>query len=161
MVGLLFVLFVVVPLVELYVIVSVAQQIGAFPTLALLLTVSVFGAWLVKREGLGVMRRTQSMVQAGDLPAREMVDGALLLAAGTMLVVPGFVTDAFGLLLVVPPVRAFVRNRLIARWERRSGGLGPGGLGARGRIVDVEFIGDVTPQGPTPSPSRPELDGPR
>jgi UPF0716 protein FxsA len=160
MVGLLFVLFVVVPLVELYVIVTVAQQIGAFPTLALLLTVSVFGAWLVKREGLGVMRRTQAMVQAGDLPAREMVDGALLLAAGTMLVVPGFVTDALGLLLVVPPVRAFVRNRLIARWERGSGGLGPG-FGPRGRIVDVEFIGDVTPRGPTPSPTRPELDGPR
>ena len=151
-------LFVVVPLVELYVIVTVAQQIGAFPTLALLLTVSVFGAWLVKREGLGVMRRTQALVQAGELPAREMVDGALLLAAGSMLVVPGFVTDALGLLLVVPPVRALVRNRLIARWERRSGG--PAGFSARGRVVDVEFIGDVTPRGPSSGPTRPELDGP-
>ena len=144
MVGLLFVLFVVVPLVELYVIVAVASEIGALPTIALLLAVSFFGAWLVRREGVGVLRRTQSTLQAGDLPAREMVDGAVLLAAGAMLVVPGFVTDALGLLLVVPPVRSLLRNRLIRRWERRSG-LAPGGLRGRGRVVDVEFVGDVTP----------------
>ncbi|MCD9625392.1 FxsA family protein [Rhabdothermincola salaria] len=153
MVGLLFVLFVVVPLVELYVIVAVASEIGALPTIALLLVISFAGAWLVRREGIGVLRRTQATLQSGDLPAREMVDGALLLAAGSMLVVPGFVTDALGLLLVVPPVRALLRNRLIRRWERRSG-LAAGGLAGRGRIVDVEFVGDVTPT------DRPSDDGP-
>ena len=160
MVGLLFVLFVVVPLVELYVIVAVASQIGALPTIALLLVISFAGAWLVRREGVGVLRRTQSTLQAGGLPAREMVDGALLLAAGAMLVVPGFVTDAFGLVLVVPPVRSFVRDRLLRRWERRSG-LDAGGLSGRGRIVDVEFVGDVTPSRRPDESGPPELGGGR
>lgn len=160
MVGLLFLLFVVVPLVELYVIVAVASEIGALLTIALLLAISFFGAWLVRREGVGVLRRTQSTLDAGGLPAAEMVDGALLLAAGAMLVVPGFVTDVLGLALVVPPVRALLRNRLIRRWERRSG-VGPNGFARRGGFVDVEFIGDVTPRRPDPGSSPPELGGGR
>ena len=159
MVGLLFVLFVVVPLVELYVIVSVAHLIGLLPTLVALLAVSFLGAWLVKREGLGVYRRLRSSVNRGEVPATELVDGGLLVAAGAMCVVPGFVTDGLGLLLVVPPVRAFVRNRLIARWGRGRGFAGVGrpyGAGGGFGIVDVEHLGDVTPPRQRPSdPSAP------
>jgi UPF0716 family protein affecting phage T7 exclusion len=71
--------------------------------------------------------------------------------------VPGFVTDAFGLLLLVPPVRAFVRNRLIARWRKRA----LAGTGGRGVVVDVEYLGDVTPRPPRPSDQPPELGGGR
>lgn len=145
MVGLLVVLFVVVPLVELYVIVTVAGAIGVVPTLALLLAVSVGGAWLVKRQGLGVWRRTQAAVQRGEVPASEVVDGAVLLGAGSLLLVPGFVTDTIGLLLLVPPVRAVFRHRLLRRW---------GPVGTRtmrgGRVVDVEFVGDATGPGTSP-----------
>jgi len=146
MVGLLLLLFVVVPLVELYALVAVAGAIGLLPALAVLLACSVLGVWLVKREGLGVLRRMQATVNRGEVPATELVDGGLLVVAGALCLVPGFVTDAVGLLLLVPPVRHVVRARLIRRWSR--GGTFPGS--GRGRfvgatVVDVEYVGDVTP----------------
>lgn len=152
MVGLLFLLFVVVPIVELYVLVSVAGVIGLLPALAALLAVSFLGVWLVKREGLGVLRRMQGSLNRGEVPAAEMVDGGLLAVAGAMCLVPGFVTDAFGLLLIVPPVRSFVRNRLVHRWTKGAGIPGSRAPFMRARVVDVEYIGDVTPprRGPTP-----------
>jgi UPF0716 protein FxsA len=146
MVGLLFLLFVVVPLVELYVLVAVAGAIGVFPALAILLGVSFLGVWLVKREGIGVLRRMQETLARGEMPAVEMIDGGLLVLAGAMCLVPGFVTDAFGLLLILPPVRAFVRNRLIHRWTNGRGLAGTGGSFMRARVVDVEYVGDVTPR---------------
>jgi len=145
MVGLLFVLFVVVPIVELYVLVLVAGAIGWLPALALLLVVSFLGLWLVKREGIGVLRRTQGTLARGEVPANEMVDGGLLVVAGLLCVVPGYVTAAMGLLLLLPPVRAFVRNRLIHRWTRGAGLAGGRMPFMRAQVVDVEYIGDVTP----------------
>lgn len=145
----LFVVFVVVPLVELAVIITVAGAIGVFPTIALLILVSALGAFLVKREGIGVMRRTQAAINRGEIPGREMLDGALLMGAGALCVVPGFVTDAFGLILLLPPVRAFVGSRLIRRWTGRGSFVGA----SRQQIVDVEWVGDVTPRTtPTPPP---------
>ena len=153
MVGLLFLLFVVVPLVELYVLVVVAGAIGWLPALALLLGVSFLGVWLVKREGVGVLRRTRDTLARGEMPANEMIDGGLLVVAGVLCVVPGFVTAAMGLLLILPPVRAFVRNRLIHRWTNGRGLAGTGGSFMRARVVDVEYVGDVTPRrGPTEPP---------
>jgi UPF0716 protein FxsA len=107
--GLLVLLFLVVPIVELAVIIQVGQALGVAETIALLILVSVAGAWLVKREGLGVMRRARRQVEAGKVPATELVDGVLILGAGALLLTPGFVTDCIGILLLVPPVRAGVR----------------------------------------------------
>ena len=145
MVALLFVLFVVAPLVELYVFVLVAGVIGFFPALAVLLAVSFFGLWLVKREGLGVLRRTQDTLGRGQMPANEMVDGGLLATAGLLCIVPGFVTAVLGLLLLVPPVRTVVRNRLVKRWSAGRGMFAGGGR-FRAAVVDVEYVGDVTPR---------------
>ncbi|MEZ5142582.1 MAG: FxsA family protein [Acidimicrobiales bacterium] len=152
-------LFVVLPLVELYVIVQVAGQIGVLWTFASLIAISVLGAWLVKREGLGVLRRLNAELNAGQLPTTALVDGALVLLAGLLCIVPGFVSDAAGLLLLVPPVRAGLRHVLVGRLQRRldlasesggsagyvftrSGGFGPGGFGTstvfiRGNVVDT------------------------
>lgn len=138
----LFVVFVVVPLVELAVIVEVAGAIGLLPTIALLILVSAVGAFLVKREGIGVMRRTQAAINRGEVPGREMLDGALLMGAGALCVVPGFVTDTFGLLLLIPPVRHFVGSRLIHRWTKGASFIGA----TRQEVVDVEWVGDVTPR---------------
>jgi UPF0716 protein FxsA len=106
---LLFVMFLVVPVLELYVIVEVAGSLGVVPTLALLIAVSLFGTWLVRREGLGVLRRSRQAVDRGDLPADELLNGLLILIAGILLLTPGFLTDAVGLLLLLPPTRALVR----------------------------------------------------
>jgi UPF0716 protein FxsA len=157
--ALLFVLFVVVPVVEISVFVWVAGMIGVLPALAALLAMSLLGVWLVKREGIGVLRRMQGTVNRGEVPTAEMVDGGLLAAAGLLCVVPGFVTGILGLLLVVPPVRALVRNRLVSRWGR---GVGPGVVRrfSGGGIVDVEYVGDVTPTRTDPRPPT-ELGPPR
>jgi UPF0716 protein FxsA len=111
--------FIVIPLVEIAVIIQVGDWLGIVNTIGLLLLVSVVGAWLVKRQGLGVLRRIRLQQQAGQVPAAAVFDGALILIAGALLLFPGFVTDAFGLLLLLPPVRAGVRALLRRRFMRR------------------------------------------
>jgi len=107
-------LAIVVGVVEITVIIQVGQLIGFLNTVGLLLLVSLVGAWLVKRQGLGVVARIREQRSAARLPATEVFDGALILVAGVLLVIPGFVTDAFGLLLLLPPIRAVVR-RFVSR----------------------------------------------
>jgi UPF0716 protein FxsA len=121
MVGVLVVLFVLVPLAELYVSVQVGHAIGALDTIALLVLVSMAGAWLMKREGVGVWRRFQRQVEAGRVPGREIADGVMILFAGALLLAPGFLTDLVGMALLVPPVRAGVRAVVTRRAARRAG----------------------------------------
>src|SRR5207302_6709976 len=113
-------IFIVVPLAELYVIVQVSHVLGVVPTLAVLFLVSICGAWLVKREGLGLWQRAQAKVNAGQVPGRELVDGLMILLAGALLLTPGFLTDAVGVLLLLPPVRAALRALTTRRMARRA-----------------------------------------
>ena len=123
-VALLLALFLVVPFVELFVIIQVGQAIGVVDTIAVLLLVSVVGAWLVRREGLSVLRRAQERVDRGAVPGTELVDGVMILFAGALLLTPGFVTDLAGILLLLPPVRAVLRASVVAQLRRRAGGAG-------------------------------------
>ncbi|MDP6867280.1 MAG: FxsA family protein [Acidimicrobiales bacterium] len=124
MLFILFLVFVVTPIVELAVIVQVAGSTGVLNTIGLLVLVSVVGAWLVRREGLGILRRAQREAAAGRIPGREMIDGLLVLGAGALMLTPGFVTDAVGLALLFPPTRALVRAVATRRLTRSlaSGG---------------------------------------
>jgi UPF0716 protein FxsA len=168
MVARLIVVFIVVSIVELAVFAQVADKIGGVPAGLLLVACSLGGAWLVKQQGLRAWRRAQSQLQAGELPAVEMVNGLLLLAAGALLFMPGFVTDGLGLLLLVPPVRAMVRTILLRRYERRvrdalsgAGGLGTpaaGGFATRRVFTGPASMGDVydvREVDPDPSPRPP------
>lgn len=119
MIGLLALAFVVVPIVELAVLIRVGSEIGVLNTLGLLLLMSVVGSWLVRREGLGVVRRVQASLAAGRVPGTELVDGFLILFAGALLLTPGFVSDVFGIALLLPPVRAGVRRLLARRFQAR------------------------------------------
>jgi len=121
MVGLLVLLFVLLPLAELYVIIQVGQAFGALNTIALLIVISVVGAWLMKREGISVWRRFQRQVETGHVPGREIADGVMILAAGALMMAPGFITDVVGILLLLPPVRAGVRAMVLRRAARRAG----------------------------------------
>jgi UPF0716 protein FxsA len=112
--------FVVVPLVELAVFVQVAQWIGIVQTTLLLLLVSLLGIMVVRHQGIGVYRRVREQLRAGIVPAADLVNGLLVLIAGLLLIVPGFVTDAVGLLLLLPPVRAGVRAVLSRRYSVRA-----------------------------------------
>lgn len=113
------VLFIGVPFVEIYVLLQVGQAIGVVNTLGLLILISVVGAWLAKREGLGVLRRMQRSIDAGRVPGAELVDGFLILLAGALMLTPGFITDILAILLLLPPVRAVVRRELRRRVARR------------------------------------------
>ncbi len=113
--ALLLLLFLVVPLVELYVLIQVGQEIGALNTIALLVVVSVAGAWLAKREGVGVWVRMQQQVSSGRVPGLELIDAFLILLAGALLLTPGFVTDVLAIVLLIPPTRALVRG-VVRRW---------------------------------------------
>jgi UPF0716 protein FxsA len=118
-VPLLVVLFIGVPFAELYVLIQVGHVIGVLNTLGLLLLVSIVGAWLAKREGIGVFRRMQAALNAGRVPGAEIVDGFLILLAAALMVTPGFLTDIVAIFLLLPPVRALVRRTLRRSFARR------------------------------------------
>jgi UPF0716 protein FxsA len=114
-------LFVALPIVEIYVIIQVGHAIGALPTVLLLVAESIFGGWLVKREGGRAWAALRATFSAGRLPGRELLDAALMLVGGTLLLTPGFVTDVFGFLLVLPFTRPLAR-RLVTWWISRRAG---------------------------------------
>jgi UPF0716 protein FxsA len=114
-VFLLILLFIVVPIVEIYVIIQVGQAIGPLWTVALLILDSILGSMLLRSQGRSTWRRFQEALADGRAPAREVLDGALVIFGGAFLLTPGFVTDIFGLLLLLPPTRAVIRNILVRR----------------------------------------------
>jgi UPF0716 protein FxsA len=116
---LLFVAFLVVPIVEIYVLIQVGQVIGAWWTVALLIADSIFGSWLLKREGVRAWRALQTALTEGRMPARELADAALIVFGGALMISPGFVTDIFGLLAILPFTRPVARRLLTAVVARR------------------------------------------
>jgi UPF0716 protein FxsA len=118
-VGFLALIFLVVPVAELAVIIQVGQWLGVADTLVLLILISVVGAWLAKREGIGVWRRIQRQLELGRMPGNELIDGLLILFAGVLLLTPGFLSDLLGIFLLLPPTRATARGVLRRRFARR------------------------------------------
>lgn len=128
MLPLLILLLIVVPLAELYVIVQVGQAIGVLWTISLLLLSSLVGAALLRSQGRSVWRRFRLALASGRPPAGETVDGALVIVGGALMLVPGFITDAIGALLLLPPSRTTVLRGIV----RRAGGRLFAGLGGIG-----------------------------
>jgi UPF0716 protein FxsA len=118
---LLILLFIVVPIAELYVILKVGDLIGILPTVALLVADSLLGSWLMRSQGRVVWRRFQETMEAGRLPHREVFDGVLVIFGGAFLITPGFLTDIVGELLLLPPTRALFRRWLVRRGGRMFG----------------------------------------
>ena len=119
---LLFVGFVVVPLVEIYVIIQVGQVIGAWWTIALLIADSILGSWLIKREGARAWRALRSALEKGRMPAKELADGALIVVGGTLMLTPGFVSDIAGIACILPFTRPFGRRILAGIISRKLAG---------------------------------------
>src|SRR6266513_3998576 len=118
-------LFIVVPIVEIYVIIQVGQAIGALWTIALLVADSIAGSMLMRSQGRAAWRRFNEAMAAGRPPAREVLDGALVIFGGALLLTPGFLTDILGLVLLLPPTRAVVRafsSRFVRRRLATGGG---------------------------------------
>jgi UPF0716 protein FxsA len=115
---LLVILFIAVPIAELYVIIQIGQWIGVLPTLALLVVDGFVGAALARSQGRAAWERFNRALAEGRVPARETFDGAMIIFGGALLLTPGFLTDIVGLILLIPPTRALVRM-LLARIARR------------------------------------------
>lgn len=126
-------LFIVVPILELYVIIQVGGLIGIWPTLALLLLDAILGSMLLRHQGRGAWRRFNEALAQGRFPGTEVVDGLLIVIGGTLLLAPGFLTDIVGLIFLIPPTRAVVRAVLkrftIGRFTVVGLGGGPFGQG--------------------------------
>ena len=170
----LFFLFTAMPVLELMLLIEVGAQVGAMNTIALCLVTGFVGASLARSQGADVLRRMQGTVQQGGLPAKEMVDGVLILVAGVVLLTPGFVTDALGILLLLPPSRAVIRvvaMRTIkaklaqGAWQVHGGPAGyqahwsggtPQGSQQRGAPRGPEIIPPELAPRP-PRPSAPEI----
>ena len=166
---LLVVAFLVVPIVELYVLIQVGHAIGVLPTVALLVADAVLGAALVRWQGRKTWAAFRAATAAGRLPTTEVADGALVIFGGALLLTPGFTTDLLGLLCVLPPTRAVLRRVALAVLTRRLGLLGlvtsalkrprrgargprsapgSGGRVVDGEVVDGEVVDHVVVDGP-------------
>jgi UPF0716 protein FxsA len=146
MVLFLFILFIVLPIAEIYVIIKVGEAIGVLPTIALLIVDGFLGAALARSQGRAAWARFNQALAEGRVPAREVFDGAMVIVGGAFLLAPGFITDVIGLLLLIPPTRAIFRgitSRLATRRVSFASrfvffGSGSGDPRSRPRDYDVE-----------------------
>lgn len=110
----LFLVFTIVPLIEVWLLIKIGRVVGALPTVAMLIAISMAGAWLARSQGFSIIVAIQQELAAGRLPAVHILDGAFILAGGVLLLTPGFFTDVIGLVFLVP-----VSRRLMKLWLGR------------------------------------------
>ena len=145
-------LFVVVPVLEIYVLIQVGQVIGAWWTILLLIADGILGSWLMKREGTRAWKALRQALDAHRMPARELADGALILVGGTLLLTPGFLSDLVGFFFVLPFTRPVARRGLTRFLTRKflSGPGAPGYIGRRPGATASGSEGARTRQRPGP-----------
>lgn len=113
-----FLIFLLVPLIELYVLIQVGSIIGALPTILLTVVTAIVGASLMKNQGVSTMQRAQQSLSQGVVPETEMMEGLFIFLGGLFLLIPGFITDTLGLLFLIPPVRHLLAKKFIQ--QRKS-----------------------------------------
>lgn len=133
----LFVAFIVTPLIEIAVLIQVGGWLGLWPTLGLIVLTAIIGTWMLRRQGLSVLARAQNQLAEGSVPLGEVFEGFCLVIAGALLLTPGFVTDIVGGSLLMPPVRAWLYNRLGGRFRRAA--MPEGHREGRGPVVEGDF----------------------
>ncbi len=133
MFPILVILFTILPILELTLLIKVGSQIGAIKTIILTILISVTGAWLARLQGFLVLQKIQNSLSQGIMPTEEMLDGMMILAGGILLLTPGFITDAIGLVMLFPASRwlfkqlvrkyiaAMLKNGQMTTFSRSSG----------------------------------------
>jgi len=134
----LFVMFIGLPILEMWLLIKVGTVIGAFPTIAMVAATAVIGAALLKQQGIDTLTRAQQRLNSGQVPATEILEGLLLAVGGALLLTPGFVTDAIGFVCLIAPLRRLLIAALIKRgvmqvqMNQFHGGGSPFGAGNQG-----------------------------
>jgi UPF0716 protein FxsA len=118
MVGRLFLLFTLVPLLELYILIKIGGYLGAFQTVALVVFTALLGVVLARFEGLRTLQQIRQSLSQGIVPAEEMLDGVLIFVGGVLLIIPGVLTDLFALILLIPYTRTIFKRWLRRRFDR-------------------------------------------
>ena len=134
MLGRLIILFITIPLVELYLLAVVGRSVGVLPTIMLVILTGAWGAYLAKSQGYSILARIQAETAAGRVPTAELIDGLLVLIGGIVLLTPGLLTDLAGFCLMIPGFRAIIRERVKKKFAAQVGHFQmstPGGMGAR------------------------------
>lgn len=112
-------LFIAIPLIELSLLLEIGQNIGVFPTIMVVILTGILGAYLTRRQGFQILFRIRNQFQQGQFPGNSLIEGVLILIGGLTLLTPGFVTDVFGFLCIIPPTRIFFRELIKREIERR------------------------------------------
>jgi len=139
--------FITVPVIEIALFIEIGGRIGVWSTIALVVLTAIIGTWLLRTQGLETLRRAQESAERNIFPVAELFDGICLLVAGVLLLTPGFLTDALGFLLMVPPLRRIVRDWLWRAASRGAGGrvwvngeeVTPAGAGGRDGTIEGEY----------------------
>jgi UPF0716 protein FxsA len=142
MLRLLFILFLTVPLIEIYLLIKVGSVLGALPTVALVILTAVIGAALLRMQGFVTMQRVRQSMARGEIPALEMLEGVVLLICGALLLTPGFFTDTIGFLGLIPPLR-----RGLILWLIDRGVIAAVQPGRQGRHHKDQHSGNRTIEG--------------
>lgn len=154
---LVFAFFILMPILELMLLIKVGSFIGVFPTIAIVLVTAVLGVSLLRREGMSTIGKAQQRLEAGEMPASELVEGALLVVSGAFLLTPGFITDSIGFACLVPALRQRMAGYLIQRMSLKAVNsaamfganeppraspyrTGSGASNAEGEIIEGEVI---------------------
>lgn len=134
-------LFIALPILEMWVLITVGRHIGALPTIGLVLLTAVVGVALLRRQGLSTVMRAQQKMQSGEVPVREMVEGIFLAAGGVLLLTPGFITDALGFACLIPGLRQGLLGFILRRVQVVQV---PPSAGSRGRDENDIIEGDYS-----------------
>lgn len=159
MFGLILLLLIVVPMVELYVLFQVADSFGWLTSLALLLAVSLIGGALMRWQTSGAWTRVTDKIRQGQMPSNELVDGALMIFGGALLLTPGFFTDVVGLAMFIPPLRAIARRLVLRRVNTRVTTLAGETAASFGGGNFTTTFSTGFPNGPGQARSRPRRSG--
>ena len=133
-------LFVGIPLIELYFLIQVGSEIGAFSTIFLTIFTALLGGWMVRAQGFSTLMRVREAMERDEVPAIEMMEGAVLLVCGILLLLPGFITDAVGFIFLVPPFRRWLLTAgLRGAGVMHPAGPKPGSTSSHNRIIEGEY----------------------
>jgi UPF0716 protein FxsA len=134
-----FLLVLIIPFVEIYLLLKVGGIIGAFPTIFLVVFTAVLGAWLLKQQGFATFQRLRTNLEQGKIPAYEMIEGPIILVGGALLLTPGFITDVLGFACLIPQLRRKIAQYIIENYLVQAGGAFQPGKSADKDPLEGEF----------------------